>query len=85
MPDLVREASPITYVSADAPPILLLHGESDLLVPGGQSARLRTALRERGGRVELETYPGADHLWRGSPDAAAAALPRTTAFLQARL
>ena len=66
MPEVVREASPITYVSAGAPPILLLHGDSDRLIPGAQSVRLDAALRDVGADVELETYPGADHMWLGS-------------------
>ncbi len=35
--------------------------------------------------VELETLPGADHMWLGSPDAAATALARTTTFLTQHL
>ena len=85
VPDLVRQASPITYASAVAPPILLLHGQADRLIPAVQSVRLGAALRGSGTVVELETYPGADHLWLGSPAAAVAALNRTVAFLQARL
>ena len=85
VPDLVRQASPITYASAVAPPILLLHGEADRLIPGVQSVRLEAALRGSGTVVELETYPGADHLWMGSPEAAVAALTRTIAFLRCLL
>ncbi len=85
MPEIVREASPITYVSAGAPPILLLHGDSDRLIPGVQSVRLDAALRDVGAHVEFETYPGADHMWLGAPAAAAAALSRTVTFFRSRL
>ncbi|HEY5843416.1 MAG TPA: alpha/beta hydrolase, partial [Mycobacterium sp.] len=85
VPEVVREASPITYVSTDAPPILLLHGDSDRLIPSVQSVRLEAALQEVGADVELETYPGADHLWLGSREAATAALSRTIAFLRCLL
>ncbi|HEY5787137.1 MAG TPA: alpha/beta hydrolase [Microlunatus sp.] len=85
VPEVVRQASPITYVSADVPPILLLHGDADRLIPSVQSVRLHAALRDRGADVELETYPGADHMWLGSPEAAAAALSRTVTFFRARL
>ena len=54
VPDLARTASPITYASVVAPPILLLHGEADRLIPGVQSARLGAALRASGTRVEVE-------------------------------
>ena len=36
VPEVVREASPITYASAGAPPILLLHGDSDRLFPSSR-------------------------------------------------
>ena len=36
-------ASPITHVSADAPPFFVLHGRNDSLVPGGASTQLRRA------------------------------------------
>jgi len=85
VPEVVRGASPITYVAAAAPPILLLHGDSDRLIPCAQSVRLDWALRDVGADVELETYPGADHMWLGSPEAAAAALSRTVAFFGSRL
>jgi excisionase family DNA binding protein len=85
VPDLVRQASPITYVTADASPILLLHGDSDRLIPGAQSVRLDAALRHVGVVVEFETYPGADHMWSGAPEVAAAALSRTVTFFGSRL
>ena len=85
VPEVVREASPITYVSAGAPPILLLHGDSDRLIPGVQSVRLDAALRDVGAHVAFETYPGADHMWLGAPEAAAAALSRTVTFFRSRL
>lgn len=43
-----RAASPITYVSADDPPFLILHGTQDPLVPINQSERLAEALRGAG-------------------------------------
>ena len=85
VPDVVRAASPITYISAGAPPILLLHGDADRLIPGAQSVRLHAALQDSGNLVELGTYPGADHMWIGSPDAAADALIRTITFLRVEL
>ena len=68
MPDLAREASPLTHVHAGAPPVLLLHGDSDTLVPADQSIRLAAALRDVGAPVSLVLVPGASHFWDGADD-----------------
>lgn len=83
--ELAAGASPITYAEAAAVPVLLLHGADDVLVPCAQSRRLASALRAAGTPVDLHSYPGADHMWRGTPDVAADALDRTVAFLRAHL
>lgn len=44
--DKARAASPITYVSADTPPFLILHGDSDPLIRLSQSRSLYEALRK---------------------------------------
>ena len=36
MPDKVRAANPLRYVSPADPPIMILHGNSDPLVPHNQ-------------------------------------------------
>ena len=66
-----------------APPILLLHGRADRLIPAVQSERLHAALIAAGADAELHLYDGADHMWLGAPEAAADAVPRTIAFLHA--
>jgi acetyl esterase/lipase len=71
VPGLAREASPVTYASAAAPPVLLMHGAADDLVPPAQSIRLAEALAQAGARVELELVPGATHFWNGAGDVAA--------------
>jgi acetyl esterase/lipase len=68
IPDLAREASPVTHASAAAPPILLIHGAADDMVPPAQSIRLAEALRAAGAEVELELVPGATHFWNGASD-----------------
>ncbi len=85
VPWLAAQASPVSHVSGDAPPFLLLHGRADRFVGCGRSERLHDALAAAGAEVELHTYAGADHMWLGAPDAARDALDRTTAFLTARL
>jgi acetyl esterase/lipase len=68
VPDLAREASPLTHVHAGAPPVLVLHGDSDALVPAGQSIRFAAALADAGGTATLELVPGASHFWDGAAD-----------------
>ena len=68
VPDLAREASPITHVHPDAPPVLLMHGDSDSLVSPDQSIRFAKALNDAGGTATLELVPGAGHFWDGAAD-----------------
>lgn len=53
--------SPVHYVSEDNPPILILHGTYDALVPYAQSTEFVAALREKGVEVLLQTLPGSGH------------------------
>ncbi|MEV4822198.1 alpha/beta hydrolase [Micromonospora sp. NPDC049274] len=66
-PERGRAASPIGYVTAQAPPMLLIHGDQDLLVPVGQSEELAAALAAVGVEVELSVVPGAGHCFTGVP------------------
>ena len=50
--------SPVTYVSEDNPPTLILHGTHDTLVPYAQSEELAAALKANGVPVWLQTLPG---------------------------
>jgi len=68
VPELARAASPLTHVHAAAPPVLLLHGDSDTLVPADQSIRFARALQDAGGTVSLVLVPGASHFWGGADD-----------------
>lgn len=60
-PDLYRQASPIFYVSKDDPPLLLVQGEDDDLVPFDQSVRMADAYRQAGLQVELIPVKHAGH------------------------
>ncbi|QOV91388.1 alpha/beta hydrolase [Humisphaera borealis] len=53
--------SPITYVGKDTPPILILHGTADTLVPYAQSVEFADALKKAGVEVILQPFPGAGH------------------------
>lgn len=85
VPGLAAQASPITHVSAGAPPFLLLHGSADRFVPCVQSERLRAALQDVGAEVELHLFEGADHMWMGSVEAPREAMDRTTDYLRRHL
>ena len=54
-------ASPVTYVSADDPPILLIHGDADRTVPFHQSEMMEAALKKANVPVKLIRIEGADH------------------------
>jgi acetyl esterase/lipase len=54
-------ASPITYVAADNPPFLILHGNKDPLVPYNQSERLSQALKKAKVECYFVTVDGAGH------------------------
>jgi acetyl esterase/lipase len=59
--ELVRRLSPLTYVRADLPPILTIHGDQDSTVPHVHALRLHAALEPAGVPNELLTIPGAGH------------------------
>ncbi len=60
-PAVYKKASPISYVSKDAPPILLLHGTFDLIVPVKHSEDLYKALTDAGATAEIHTVQFAGH------------------------
>lgn len=61
VPELAAAASPVSYVTADAAPMLLVHGTEDDGVPIAQSERLRDAYRRVGAPIELITVAGGNH------------------------
>ena len=65
-----RFASPITYVDAKDPPVLLMHGSDDRTVPESQTEVFDAALRAAGVPVTKIVVPGVDHSWIGkTPEA----------------
>lgn len=59
--DKARQANPITYVGKDSPPFLVIHGDSDPLVPHHQSELLVAALKQAGVEVTFYTVKGGEH------------------------
>jgi len=62
LPEVYRDASPITYVSADDPPVFLFHGERDSIVPLESAKRLYSKLKDNGVKTEFVTLPGEGHI-----------------------
>jgi len=62
------DASPITHVTPEAPPFLLVHGTADWLVPYAQSEQLHAALTGAGVDCELVPVGNAQHIFDGCDD-----------------
>ncbi len=60
-PEFAATASPITYVTDDDPPFLIVHGTDDRLVPFNQSELLHAALEEADVESTLITVEGGGH------------------------
>ena len=56
-----RVTQPIDFVSADAPPTLLINGSNDTTVDPGNSRRLAAALKAARRPVEYRVYPDIGH------------------------
>lgn len=59
--DIMREASPLSHVHKDAPPILIVHGTADHFVLHRQSVGFTEALQALGADADLLTLPAAVH------------------------
>lgn len=65
--DRVAKANPITYVSKDDSPFLIIHGDQDKLVPFHQSMLLNDALEKAGVPVTFYRVEGGGHGWFRDP------------------
>ncbi|WOX16487.1 alpha/beta hydrolase [Streptomyces sp. N50] len=61
IPEAVRAADPATYVTASAPPFLLLHGSDDMLVSSSQTQHVHQALLAAGADSTRYVVAGAHH------------------------
>ncbi|ABR31191.1 esterase [Thermosipho melanesiensis] len=59
--DLYIKYSPISYVDKNLPPILLVHGLKDKVVPFISSVRMYKKLRKMGNKAKLLLHPKGDH------------------------
>jgi uncharacterized protein (TIGR02246 family) len=58
---VLTSASPVTYVSKDAPPFLIVHGDADRIVPPAASRELYDRLRSAGAEASLVIVRDAGH------------------------
>jgi acetyl esterase/lipase len=65
----VRAVSPSSYVDAKDPPFLLIHGETDAVVPVSQSRNVEAKMKVAGMTVESIYIPGVDHSFIGATPA----------------
>ena len=81
-PDLVIAANPITHISKEDPPILIIHGENDKLVPYQQGESFYQALNKLCHDATFISMPMAGHgVWQTmmtDPDLAYGATIRST-------
>ncbi|WP_339884913.1 prolyl oligopeptidase family serine peptidase [Polaribacter vadi] len=65
-PKLARLLSPTEHLEADSPPILLLHGENDKVLPIINSIYMMQVAKEKNAKVELLIIKNAGHSFNGS-------------------
>lgn len=60
-PDMVALISPITYVTENTVPMLVIHGNSDSVVPYCQGVNFSEELKKHGKLVDFITVEGGEH------------------------
>jgi acetyl esterase/lipase len=60
-PEIWKDARCSTHVTADDPPVLMIHGDKDATVPLSQSETFQKRLRETGVEAELVVVRGGGH------------------------
>jgi acetyl esterase/lipase len=64
-PEAYKKASPVTFVTKDAPPFLFFHGDKDPLVHSNQSTILAEKLEKEGVSAKVVIVEGEGHGWAG--------------------
>lgn len=60
-PALAKQASPLTHIDANDPPVLIIHGTEDQIVGSHHAEMFEKALKEAGVKVEYIPAEGAGH------------------------
>jgi acetyl esterase/lipase len=63
--ELARQISPVSHVTPDDPPTLIIHGDADKLVPLQQSELIVAKLKKAGVPTNLVIKKGGGHGWPG--------------------
>ncbi|WP_091047591.1 alpha/beta hydrolase [Glycomyces sambucus] len=84
LPAPAAQASPVSHVSATAPPFLIVHGTNDEALPLSQSEQLHALLVDSGANSTLLPVEGAGHTFTGHDDVEGI-IALTVAFLAKHL
>ena len=79
----MTDVSPVSFASQDDPPVLLVHGDGDVIVPVEHSRDLDRKLDQVGARSELFLVPGGNHSVAGA--GGLQVMDRSTAFVREHL
>jgi len=61
---IAKEISPINSVSSDDPPVIIVHGDKDMLVPKQQSESIIAKFKEVKVTCDLLIKEGGGHGWK---------------------
>jgi dipeptidyl aminopeptidase/acylaminoacyl peptidase len=81
--ELKKDVSPLQFVSADDPPILIVHGDADKVVPFEHAEVLDAALKKAKVPTELYAVKGGNHGVAGAGEAGA--VKRAVEFMREHL
>lgn len=82
LPEIYREASPISFVSKGDPPVHLFHGDADRVVPIRSPQKMQQALQTESVEVHLHVLPQRGHMRTFLDDASR---EQAVAFLDQKL
>lgn len=68
--EILKAASPVTYITKDSPPTIVAHGQKDDVVLYSQGLDVYNAFIAAGGACELIPFPNSGHGLDNDPDAA---------------
>ena len=81
--ELVKDVSPVSFVSKDDPPFLIVHGDADVIVPFEHATSLEKALHNVCVPVEVHVVKGGRHNVAGAGEPSSA--KRATEFMKEHL
>lgn len=81
--DKKKDVSPLTFVSEDDPPFLIVHGDADVIVPVEHAKVLQAALQTAEVPTELHLVKGGNHGVAGAGEAGS--VKRADAFMRQHL